>query len=148
KDLLSTHMSDGLACQQCRYSGTISIEGFRVPFWVLLASKKLKKRSKGLQTHAVRRHRFCLRIQKGVNSFEADRKNRVAVLSLLRMPISPLRRRLTSTVYQTSAETQWSLDHSSRKICVHREYGEQNNQPCCWYREQHLHDNAGAATIV
>src|SRR5262245_1766378 len=91
-----------LACQQCRYSGTISVEGFWVPFWVLLASK----RSKDLQTHAVRRNHSCLRIQKDVKSFEADRKNRVAVLSLLRMPISPLRRCQTSTVYQNQQQNQ------------------------------------------
>jgi hypothetical protein len=46
--------------------------------------KKVKKRSKGLQMLSARRHCFCLEIQTIVKSFEADRKNRVTVLSLLR----------------------------------------------------------------
>src|SRR5262249_23694278 len=38
---------------------------------------------------AVRRYRFYLRIQKVVKNFEADRKNRWPVLSLLRMQTEP-----------------------------------------------------------
>src|SRR4030095_10750371 len=50
------------------------------------------------------RSNFRLRIQEVQKSLEADTEYRVLILSLLRMPISPLRRRLTSTVYQNQYE--------------------------------------------
>src|SRR5262249_7420989 len=62
--------------------------------------KKLKKRSKGLQRasthHIIFVYRFKLlrRVSKRTGRTDWD------FLSLLRMPISPLRRHLTSTVYQ------------------------------------------------
>jgi hypothetical protein len=45
------------------------------------------------QTAGVRRRRFRVWIQEAEKSFEEDRKSRVQILSLLRMPISPLRLR-------------------------------------------------------
>src|SRR4030095_5291252 len=66
-----------LACQQCRYSGTTTVE--RVSVGILgtvlgtVSLKKVKKSSKGLQMLSARRHCFCLEIQTNVNSFEADR---------------------------------------------------------------------------
>src|SRR5262249_29275619 len=55
--------------------------------------KKPRKSSKFLQTALARRCCFCLQIQDDVKSFEGDSKNKLPFLSLLRMPISPLRLR-------------------------------------------------------
>src|SRR5262245_36343358 len=83
-----------MACQQCRYGGTISVERFSVgvwvPFWVLLASK----RSKDAQKPCKRRQRAAFVFVYGFKKLGriSKRKNRSPVLSLLRMPISPLRR--------------------------------------------------------
>src|SRR5262245_10847593 len=50
------------------------------------------------------RGHFRLRIQEVPKSLEADKEYRLLILSLLRMPISPRRRRLTSTVYQNAQQ--------------------------------------------
>src|SRR5262249_7775204 len=70
-----------LACQQCRYSGTITVErffgrNFGYCFGYSLfekAQKTLKRPAKGLNAS----HYFCLQIQAVAKSFETDRKNRL-----------------------------------------------------------------------
>ena len=55
--------------------------------------KKLQNHSKSQQMASVHRSHLSLPIQKVRKSLEADKRCRLSILSLLRMPISPLRLR-------------------------------------------------------
>jgi hypothetical protein len=57
--------------------------------------KNLQIGSKCLQTDSAYCGRFCRSIQEVPKSLEVDKGRRLAILSLLRMPISPLRRKET-----------------------------------------------------
>ena len=64
---------------------------FWVTIWVMNPSKSLKNYPKVPQGAGVRRGDFLLRDQAVVKSFEEGRSYKIPILSLLRMPISPLR---------------------------------------------------------
>src|SRR5438552_3387494 len=59
--------------------------------------KKLRNDPKSLQMNSARPGVYLGPIQRVRKSLEADKRCRLSILSLLRMPISPLRRRKQST---------------------------------------------------
>jgi len=74
---------------------------------------------KCLRTASAHRRDFLLCFQGDLKNFEEDRKSRAQILSLLRMPISPLRRDRKQTTYRMLPLSAASGDGDfSGRLCL------------------------------